>query len=460
MKNKSSLLNRDVMWGASTSAYQVEGGWNQDGKGPSVQDVRTVPEGTTDFTIASDHYNHMEEDVALFKELGLQSYRFSISWARIFPDGIGTVNPKGVAFYHRLLDALIEANIEPIVTVYHFDLPMALQEKGGWASRDTIDAFVSYCDFLFEEYGNKVNYWLTINEQNMLTLAGKILAGGKKSDKEIYQENHHMIVAQAMVMKRYHEGKYAGVIGPAPNISSVYSKTEDPKDQLAADNLSAYRNWLYLDAAVYGVYNHQVLNILKSLDACPDITPEDEIIMKEGTADFIAINYYASSTASYYEPHGEKQSGDQQSGMGIPGYFVMARNDRLERTEFNWEIDPLGFKTTLHEVYSRYHLPIMITENGLGAFDELTEDKQIHDPYRVEFLKTHIKQVQDAVNEGVNIIAYNPWSAIDLVSTHEGIEKRYGFIYVNRDEFDLKDMARYKKDSFMWYQNFIKNNEL
>lgn len=458
--SKQELLNRKVMWGASTSAYQVEGGFDQDGKGPSVQDVRTVPEGTTDFKVASDHYNHLEEDVALFKELGLQSYRFSIAWTRIFPEGHGAINQKGVDFYHRLLDLLLAAGIEPVATVFHFDLPYAIHQEGGWSNRQTIEYFTDYCAFLFNEYGSKIKYWLTINEQNMLTLAGAVLSGNRKTPKQIYQENHHMLVAQAKVMKYYHDKAFDGVIGPAPNISAVYSKTSKPEDQLAADNLSAFRNWLYLDAAVFGVYNHQVLNMLRHIGAEPDITEEDKQIMRDGRCDFIALNYYSSCTAESYSVDQAALQGDQQKGHGLPGFFKMVGNDNLKKTEFNWEIDPLGFKITLHQVYSRYNLPLMITENGIGAYDTLTADLKIHDLTRISYLRDHIGILQETIEEGVNVLGYYPWSAIDLVSTHEGIRKRYGFIYVNRDEFDLMDLKRYRKDSFFWYNRFIVTGDL
>ena len=444
------------MWGASTSAYQVEGGFDADNKGLSVQDVRKVPEGTTNFNVASDHYHRYEEDIALFKELGLQSYRFSISWARIFPKGKGEINPKGVEFYHKIIDKLIESGIEPIITVYHFDLPYELHKNGGWSNRETIDDFVNYCKFLFKEYGSNVKYWLTINEQNMMTMFGRLLSGNQKSYKTIYQENHHMFVAQAMAIKHYRDQSYPGVIGVAPNIASIYAASDRPEDQRSARYFSAFRNWLYLDAAVYGTYNHQVIDILNSLDAAPEVSDEDLKIMKEGTCDYIAINYYNTITIREFTYEASLIEGHQQSGQAIPGFFDSSVNNHLQKTKSGWDIDPQGFTTTLHEVYSRYRLPIMITENGLGTPDVLTDDFKVHDDYRIDYLKKHISSVKKAIDEGVQVIAYNPWSAIDLVSTHEGIQKRYGFIYVNRDDSDLKDLKRYKKDSFYWYQKFIK----
>ena len=458
MKNK--LLNRDIMWGASTSAYQVEGAFNQDGKGLSVQDTRTVPEGTTDFKIASDHYNRMEEDLKLFKELGLQSYRFSISWSRIFPNGYGEVNKQGVDFYEKLINTLREYKIEPIATVFHFDLPYEIHKNGGWSNRETIDHFYNYCEFLFEKFGKKVNYWLTINEQNMLTLAGPSIYGDSKSMKDIYQENHHMLVAQAKVMKLYHDLDYPGVIGPAPNIAYSYANSSKSEDVLAAQRFSSFRNWLYLDAAVYGEYNTQALDVLKKINAEPEITQQDIKILQEGRADFIALNYYNNVTITSNIDDGVQKQEDQQSGSRYSGLFKSIKNPHLPVNEFGWEIDDLGFRISLHEVFARYRLPIMITENGLGAYDKLTNEKKVHDESRIQYLQKHIDQLIKAKEEGVNIISYNPWSAIDLVSTHQGFNKRYGFIYVNRDEYDLKDLKRYKKDSFYWYQNFIKTKNV
>ncbi len=250
----------DFFWGASTSAYQVEGGWDADGKGLSVIDVNTkAPPGTTDFKVAADHYHRYAEDVALFAELGLKAYRFSIAWTRIIPDGDGELNPAGVAFYHALIDELLDKGIEPIITMYHFDLPAALDAKGGWGSRATVDAFVRYARVLFEEYGPKVTYWLTINEQNMMILHGDALGtrgkAGESGKKVVYQQNHHMFLAQARAMTLCHELLPEAKIGPAPNIVSVYPESCAPADVIAADDWDAVRNLLYLDLAVHGRYH-------------------------------------------------------------------------------------------------------------------------------------------------------------------------------------------------------------
>ncbi|MBK0036429.1 MULTISPECIES: glycoside hydrolase family 1 protein [unclassified Enterococcus] len=444
------------LWGASTSAYQVEGAWAEDGKGPSVQDIKEIPQGTTDFKVASDHYHRYEEDVKLFKELGLKAYRFSISWSRVMPDGI--VNPAGLAFYQKLIDLLLENEIQPIVTVFHFDLPVAIAEEGGWENRATIQAFADYCQVLFENFGQQVPLWQTINEQNVMALAGSVIGTSQKSMKEKFQENHHMLVAQALVTQQFHAGNFSGRIGPAPNIASVYPASEKPADQLAALYMSALRNWLFLDVAVFGTYNHNAWHLLETIGAAPTVTEADRKILAAGTCDYIALNYYSTMTVSSYFQKETKL--DQQSGFGIPGFFQAVENTHLPMTEFGWPIDPEGFRFTLNEIYSRYRLPLLITENGIGAKDVLTTDGKIHDDYRIDYLQQHIEQMALAIDDGVDVIGYCPWSAIDLVSTHEGIAKRYGFIYVNRTDEQLLDLARYKKDSFYWYQNVIDKNGL
>lgn len=390
----------------------------------------------------------------LFKELGLKAYRFSISWSRVLPNG--QVNETGLAFYENLIDELIMQGIEPIVTVFHFDLPVYMAEKGGWENRETITEFANYCALLFERFSHKVRYWQTINEQNVMALAGSVIGTSNKTMKEKFQENHHMLVAQALVTKNFHEQAYPGKIGPAPNIASVYPASDQPEDQLAALYMSALRNWLFLDVAVFGVYNHNAWHLLETIGAAPVVTEEDQEILAAGTCDYIAFNYYNTMTVSaYYE---KENKVDQQSGLGIPGFFQATENTHLPLTEFGWPIDSEGFRFTLNEIYSRYRLPLLITENGIGAKDTLTPDGHIHDEYRIDYLRQHIEQMELAVQDGVEIIGYCPWSAIDLISTHEGIEKRYGFIYVNRTETELLDLARYKKDSFYWYQKVIKNN--
>ncbi|MBU4335616.1 MAG: glycoside hydrolase family 1 protein [Actinobacteria bacterium] len=457
----------EFLWGASTSGYQVEGAWDADGKGPSIVDARTdFPAGTADYTVASDHYHHAEEDVALFGELGLTAYRFSIQWSRVIPDGDGVVNPAGIAFYHRLIDALVDQGIEPVVTLYHFDLPLALAEKGGWGSRATIDAFVRYAQVLYREFGDKVRYWLTINEQNMMVLYGQsldILDGPANRGVNVYQKNHHMLLAQARAMTLLHDTVPGALIGPAPNIAYVYPASPRPEDVIAADDFNAIRNWLYLDVAVHGRYHPVAWAYLEAKGLTPVVEAGDDEILAAAHPDFLAFNYYATHTVAAPAPDGsvsDPSDMDQQIAVGEAGVFAAVSNPYLPKNAFGWEIDPVGFRMTFRAIYDRYHLPLLVTENGLGAFDTLEPDGTVHDQYRIEYLAEHIEQIQWAISDGVQVLGYCPWSAIDLVSTHQGVAKRYGFIYVDRTDDDLRSLSRHRKDSFAWYQKVIASNGL
>lgn len=456
---------KNFLWGASTSAYQVEGAYNEDGKGLSVQDTKEPFPGTPDFKVSSDHYHHYKEDVALFAEMGFKTYRFSIAWTRIIPNGVGDVNPKGIEFYNNLINELLSYGIEPLVTMYHFDLPDDLQREGGWSNRETADAFVNYAKVLFENFGDRVKYWLTINEQNMMILHGGAIGtvndGVENVEKELYKQNHHMMLAQAQTMKLCHNMCPKAKIGPAPNISSIYPASSRPEDILAASNQSSIRNWLYLDMAVHGRYNPIAWSYMVEKGIEPTIEDGDMEMLKGGNPDFIAFNYYCTGTAEESKIDDKEvstQGGDQQIAVGDLGVYKGASNPNLEKTQFGWEIDPIGFRNTLREVYERYNLPIIITENGLGAYDNVEENDTINDDYRIDYLRKHIEQARLAITDGVDLIGYCPWSAIDLISTHQGFKKRYGFIYVNRDEFDLKDLRRIRKKSFFWYKKVIETN--
>ena len=266
-----------------------------------------------------------------------------------------------------------------------------------------------------------------------------------------------MLVEQAKAMALCHEMLPNEKIGPAPNIALVYPASCKPADITAAQNFNAMRNWLYLDMAVYGVYNNLVWAYLEENDACPEFGEGDAEALKNGHPDFIGFNYYSTHTVSASDGT-EKGGGDQQSNEGIAGFFKGVKNPNLPKTEFGWEIDPEGFRNTIREMYSRYRLPMIVTENGLGAYDKLTEDGKVHDQYRIKYLQDHLEQVQLAITDGCEMMGYCPWSAIDLISTHEGMVKRYGFIYVDREEFDLKTLDRYRKDSFYWYKKVIASN--
>lgn len=464
LHKKLKPFPQDFLWGASTSAYQVEGANLTDGKGPSCQDVKKVPEGTSELDVCADQYHRYKEDIALMAEMGFKVYRFSISWSRILPEGTGRINEKGIAYYNALIDECLKYNIIPLVTMFHFDMPAALDERGSWGNPESVNWFLNFARVMYDAFGDRVKYWLTINEQNMLTLVGPVIGtlhlpeGTTNVLKEIYQQNHHMLVAQAKAMALCHEMIPDAKIGPAPNISLVYPASCKPEDVLASQNTNAIRNWLYLDMAVYGKYNNLVWAYLEEHDATPTFAPGDAEALLNGHPDFIGFNYYSTATVAYSDGTEEVSVGDQQMGKAEPGVYKGVPNTNLPKTEFGWEIDPIGFRNTLREVYSRYHLPIIITENGLGAYDTLTEDGKVHDPYRINYLRNHIEQMQLAISDGVEMMGYCPWSAIDLISTHEGMRKRYGFIYVDRDEFDLRTLDRYRKDSFFWYKKVIATN--
>lgn len=452
------------LWGASTSAYQAEGAWDEDGKSPSIIDQYEHPKEYADFKVASDHYHRYKEDIRLFAELGLKAYRFSIPWTRIIPGGTGPVNPAGIAHYQDVIRECRRYGIEPVVTMYHFDLPYCLEEKGGWGNRKTVQAFVEYGKALFTHFGSEVTYWLTINEQNTMILhpgAIGLPAGGKlPSKKELYQQNHHMMLAQAKVMKLCHEMCPQGKIGPALNLTAMYPASSSPEDSIAAHNWEVLRCWNFADVPVFGWYHPLAWRYLEDRGLAPEVEEEDRAILQGATPDFIAMNYY--STATIAASRGDAsdvsaRAGDQQIMLGEEGVYQAAENPFVSKTKYGWVIDPSGFRYTLRKVYERYHLPVLITENGIGAPDVI-EDGQVHDDYRIAFIRDHLHAIRLAITDGVEVFGYCPWAALDVVSTHQGYQKRYGFLYVDRDEFDLKEMKRVKKDSFFWYQKVIEEN--
>ncbi len=453
------------LWGASTSAYQVEGAVAEDGKSPSIIDMYEHPKDVADFSVASDHYHRYREDIAMYAEMGLKAYRFSIAWTRILPGGTGEVNAKGLEFYGNLIRECRKYEIEPVVTMYHFDLPYCLEEKGGWLNRDTIDAFVNYAKVLFKHFGGEVKYWLTINEQNTMILhpgaIGLPNGGELPSKKVMYQQNHHMMLAQAEVMKLFHQMVPGGMIGPALNLTAMYPATCRPEDAIAAHNWEVLRCWNFADVPVYGWYHPLAWEYMKDRKIAPEVTDGDREILKNAKPDFIAMNYY--STATIAASRGDAsdvaaRAGDQQIMLGEQGVYRPAENEYVGKTQYGWVVDPVGFRYTLRKTYERYRLPILITENGIGAPDTLEEDGSIHDAYRIDFIREHLHQMKLAITDGVDMLGYCPWAAIDVVSTHQGYRKRYGFIYVDRDEFELKELKRYRKDSFYWYQNVIREN--
>lgn len=463
----------NFLWGASTSAYQVEGAANTNGKKYSQQDVLNRKEGFPDASVASDHYHRYKEDVALMKELGLKSYRFSIAWTRIFPDGVGRVNEEGVEFYHNLLDELIKNDIIPIVTLYHYDFPLALVEKyGGWVDRQSVYDYEKYSEFVVKEFSQKIKYWTTINEQSIIVqyIDKKNLIPEQYlgNDQIRYQINHHMNLAHAISCKHVHKFVKGGQVGSAIGYAPVYAISSRPEDQLAALNANSLRNYFFLDIYFKGKYNEAAFKYLEENNLAPKIQDGDMELIQEGYSDFLALNYYYSDAAKAPSNGLDRQySGvnltgkkGEISGHEIqPNFYEIVSNPNLDTTDWDWSIDPIGLEYILRDIYERYGKPLMITENGIGAVDVL-QDGKIHDQYRIDYISDHLKSIKSAIDFGVDVISYNPWSFIDVLSTSNGYKKRYGFVYVDRTDLDLKELKRIKKDSFYWYQNVIQNNSL
>ena len=469
---------KDFLWGASTSAYQVEGAAYEDGKKASQQDIINKDSyeqfGFATAEIASDQYHHYKEDIKLMIEMGFKTYRFSIAWSRVFPDGTGPVNEKGIQYYRNLIAELKANDIEPIVTVYHYDLPWALVEKyGGWLSRDIVKDFEYYATYIIEEFKDQVKYWTTINEQSIIvqywTQKCYIPKEYLSKNQMRYQINHYVNLCHAICCKLVHEKVKGGMVGSAIGYSPIYPLSSRPEDVMACQNAQALRNDYYTDIYFKGFYNKAAMLYLEEHDLAPVIKEGDMELIKEGTSDFLALNYYASECAKACPADSKKEicwSGVNRSGKkgdisGFethPGFYEMCKNPSLDTTDWDWAIDPTGMEYMLRDLYNRYNNPLMITENGMGAYDTLTEDGKIHDQYRIDYLRTHIQAMKKAMDAGVKMIAYCPWSAVDLLSTSNGVKKRYGFIYIDRDDDDPKECARIRKDSFYWYEKLIKSN--
>ena len=464
------------LWGASTSAYQCEGAALEDGKMLSQQDVESSQyakrTGFADASVTSDHYHRYKEDIRLFKELGMKSYRFSIAWSRIIPDGDGEINEKGVSFYRAMIDECIANGIEPIVTLYHYDLPMALVEKyDGWISRQSVKDFERYARFVIETFKDKVKYWLTINEQSIIVQfwdRKNIVRDELKGNDQLrFQMNHHMNLAHAIACKLVHELVPGGKVGAALGYSPIYAASCKPQDAIAAMNAHDLKNSFYLDIYFKGHYNKAALRYLEKNGLAPVIEDGDMDIIRAGESDFLALNYYNSEAAKAcpddaarswagYNLTGKK--GDMSGYETHPGFYQICKNPELDTTDWDWAIDPDGMEYILRDLYTRYNKPLMITENGLGAYDTLTEDGRVHDDARIDYIKKHLRAMYRAIDAGVEVISYNPWSAIDLLSTSNGYKKRYGLIYVDCTDDDVKDLKRYPKDSYYWYQKVIATN--
>ncbi len=458
---------KDFLWGSSTASFQCEGAANEDGKGESVIDRRVQDKSLCDYSVASDHYHRYKEDVKLMKECGLKAYRFSISWTRILPLGNGEINQKGLKFYDDLINELIENNIEPIVTIYHFDYPQGLIDQyGGWLDRRSVEDYVRYAEILFENYGDRVKYWLTINEQDhvmhhpfRLGLQG---LDAKESVRLGFIANHHMSVAGALAIEKCHEMIPGSKIGPAACFDILYPATNNPVDVLAWKDAMDIRNYHVLDLNCLGEYNGTLMKYLEDRQMVPSILDGDIDIMKRNRPDFIGLNFYMSRSVKENPISETNKIGDidvRILPMAEAGVYMTVKNENLKSTLWGWEVDEIGLHISARLLWDRYKLPLLITENGFGHVETMPNDKEmIQDDNRIEYLTKHLKSIKEAMNLGVEFLGYCNWSFIDLVSGHSGFSKRYGLVFVNRDEHDLRDLSRHKKKSFYWYKDLIETN--
>lgn len=470
-------MPKDFLWGSASAAYQVEGAYLEGGKGLSNWDQFVRIEGktfkATTGDVAVDHYHRFKEDVKLMAEMGLKTYRFSISWPRVIPTGSGEVNEEGIKFYEELIDECLKYNIEPMVTIFHWDLPQSLVDQyGGFEDRRIVDDFVNYSKVLFERFGDKVKYWITLNEQNIFTTLGWMTAmhppGKFDDEKTYYQVNHHAFMAHAKTVLLFKEMIPNGKIGASFAYSPSYSINCDPINAMSKMDFDEMKNFWWMDMYAYGRYPKATYTYLQNRGTAPQMATEDAQILKEAAlkVDFMGVNYYQTSVCEYnpidgVTPYGTfNTTGVKGSGQvtGQPGLFKNPTNPYLKTTDWDWTIDPMGLRYGLREITSRYNLPIIISENGLGAFDKKEEDGSIHDPYRVAFLKAHIEELKIAMQEGCEVIAYCTWSFTDLLSWLNGYQKRYGFVYVDRQEEEGASLNRYKKDSYYWYKEVIASN--
>lgn len=459
----------DFLWGASSSAFQIEGGWDEDGKGMTVADYNAFQRShmQADSKVASDFYHHYANDIKLFKELGLKAYRFSISWARIIPDGDGDINPAGIDFYNNVINLLIEHDIEPLVTLYHFDLPFALVDKyNGWQDRRCIEAFRRYAQTCYRAFGDRVKKWQVNNEQNLMIRVNERMnmyhVQPENVEKVRAQMDYNMFVAHAMATNDCHDMIKGSLIGPAVSSTMTYPSSNKPQDVWAAKMNDNFKTNYALEMYCFGDYPGYYKKYLTQCGIYPHTEPSDAQILKQAKPDFIAVNYYRTLVASYLPADASHPIGTKEKDIDFDlyGYFKIEKNPHLPSSKYGAQIDPMGLRLVLNEYYHQYRLPMIITENGLGTPDELTADNKVHDDYRIDYIQQHIAACYDAMEDGVELFGYCPWSAIDILSSHQGFKKRYGFVYINRDDHDLKDLARIKKDSFYWYQNVIKNHGL
>jgi Beta-glucosidase/6-phospho-beta-glucosidase/beta-galactosidase len=452
MDNSLSSLPQDFLWGGAVTSFQIEGAWNEGGKGVSIVDNRVVNEGISDWKVAIDFYHKYKEDIALFKELGLKAFRTNIAWTRIYPDG-ETLNEEGLRFYDDVIDELIKNDITPVMTLYHFDMPLVLQEKyNGFASRKVVDLYEKYVRTVFERYGHKIKYWVSFNEINSVMMTD--FYGAKcpeNAERETFNNQliHNVLIAHSKATKALHEIVKDGKMGGMVNYMQLYPATCNPEDTILMKKLKEGMSDLYLDVFSSGEYPKYHTSRLQNNNILVKYEAGDLELLKEGKADYLGISYYMSGTIG---------SNTSNKKVIFPGMENFVENEYLKASEWGWTIDPIGFRLALKDVYERYNMPIFVLENGLGVKEELNEDNTVEDDYHIDYLKKHIEEMKIAISEGVDIIGFLAWGPIDILSSQGEMSKRYGFIFVNRTETDLRDLKRYKKKSFNWFKKVIESN--
>ena len=475
-----SKFPKDFLWGGALAAHQFEGGWDQDGKGPSVADVMTAGAAGKPREItttveegkfypnheAIDFYNRYKEDVALFAEMGLNSLRTSINWTRIFPKGDeAEPNEAGLQFYDDLFDELLKNGIEPVITLTHFEMPLHLaQTYGGFRNRKVVDFFVKFAEVVFERYKNKVKYWMTFNEINNMmdytnpiflwTNVGVQVEEGENAKEVMYTAAHHVLLAIALSVKIGREINPDFQIGAMVSHVPVYPLTAHPKDVMLAEE-SMHLRYFFPDVQVRGYYPNYTLKEFERDGLNIPIQEADAEILAQGKVDYLGCSYYMSNVVD----HKDENNDDEAANVhGKIPYQV--DNPYLKASDWGWTIDPVGLRYTLNRFWDRYQIPLFIVENGFGAIDTVEEDGSIHDEARISYLREHIKQMGIAIDhDGVELMGYTTWGIIDIVSFTTGeMKKRYGMIYVDRDNEGNGTMERSKKDSYDWYKKVIESN--
>ena len=442
---KELNFGKDFIFGAASSAFQMEGAWNEDGKGESIWD-RHCHDGmgkvdNNDVAdVAIDHYHRLDEDLDILKELGLRMYRFSIAWTRILPDGIGRVNQKGIDFYNRLIDGLIARGIMPAPTLFHWDYPIALQNKGGWANRESVDWFVEYAKVCFENFGDRVPYWITLNEAMVFTFGGYEQGHFPpcvRDYKTAVQTAHHALLAHGAAIRKYREMGFKGKFGIALDIVPKVPVSSSEEDRRAAQIANDTTHYYFYNAVVKGEYPQEALKLYEKKGYMPQILPGDMDII--GTkCDFIGVNYYYTQAVAY------------RKGAGRFDYEVVSRG--LPRTDIGWEIDPEGLYNFLKKANADTNgkMPILITENGRCVNDMPVLSGEIIDTPRIDYLQRHLAEVKRAKDEGVDLRGYLVWTPFDNFEWGYGYSKRFGLVYV-----DYSNLKRTIKKSGYWYRDFI-----